>query len=87
MYQYFWNCYSCQSSGTSRYAMFGVLRPLPDPEKPWEDISMNFAVGLPQCEWFDAVWVVVNILSKMRHFVPCHTMIAAVGLAKSFFGK
>ena len=63
---------------------FGVLRPLPVPEKPWEDISMDFVVGLPECEGFDAVWVVVDKLSKMRHFIPCHTTIDAVGLVKLF---
>jgi hypothetical protein len=62
--------------------MLGVLRPLPVPEKPWEDISMDIVVGLPECEGFNAVWVVVDRLSTMRHFIPCHTTIDAVGLAK-----
>ena len=82
--QYVWNCHNCQRSRTSRHAMFGVHRPLSVPEKPWEVISMDFVVGLPECEGFDAVWVVVDRLSKMRHFVPCHTTIDAVGLAKLF---
>jgi hypothetical protein len=55
---------------------------LPVPEKPWEHISMDFVVGLPECEVFDAVWVVVDRLRKMRHFIPCHSTIDAVGLAK-----
>jgi len=53
--QYVWNCHSCQRSRTSRHVTFGVLRPLPVPEKPWEDISMDFVVGLPECEGFDTV--------------------------------
>jgi hypothetical protein len=45
--QYVRNCHSCQRSRTLRHATFGVLRPLPVPEKPWEDISIDFVVGLP----------------------------------------
>jgi hypothetical protein len=45
---------------------------------------MDLVVGLPECEGFDAVWVVVDRLSKMRHFIPCHTAMDAVGLAKLF---
>jgi hypothetical protein len=36
--QYVRNCHSCQQSRSSRHSTFGVLRPLPVPEKPWEDI-------------------------------------------------
>jgi len=43
---------------------------------------MDFVVGLPECEGFDAIWVVVDRLSKMRHFIPCHTTIDTVGLAE-----
>ena len=82
--QYVRNCHSCQPAKTSRHGTFGVLRSLPVPQKPWEDISMDFVVGLPECEGFDAVCVVVNRLSKMRHFIPCHSTIDAVGLAKLF---
>jgi hypothetical protein len=82
--QYVWNCHSCQRSRTPRHPMFWVLQHLPVTGKPWEDISMDFVVGLPECEGFDAVWVVVNRLSKMGYFIPCHTTIDAVGLAKLF---
>jgi hypothetical protein len=82
--QYIRNCHCCQYSGTLRHATFGVLRPLPVPEILWEDISMDLVVRLPECEGFDAVWVVVDRLSKMRHFIPCHTQIDAIGLTKLF---
>jgi hypothetical protein len=45
---------------------------------------MDFIVGLPECEGFDAIWVVVGRLSKMRHFIPCDMTIGAVGLAQLF---
>lgn len=65
VYQYVRKCYSCEFAMTSRHATFRVLRPSPVPEKPWEDISMDFVVGLPECEGCDAVSVVVDRLSKM----------------------
>ena len=82
--RYVRSCAKCQKSRTSRHASFGVLRPLSVRNKPWEDISMDFVTGLPECEGHDAIWVVVDRLSKMRHFVPCKTTINARGLAEMF---
>jgi len=82
--RYVRSCAECQKSRTGRHASFGVLRPLSVPDKPWEDISMDFATGLPECEGYDAIWVVVDRLSKMRYFVPCRTTVDARGLAEMF---
>ena len=82
--RYVRSCAECQRSRTGRHASFGVLRPLPVAEKPWEDISMDFVTVLPECEGYDAIWVVVDRLSKMRHFVPCRTTVDARGLAAMF---
>jgi hypothetical protein len=45
---------------------------------------MDFVTGLLECKGYDAIWVVVDRLSKMRHFVPCHTTVDARGLAEMF---
>jgi len=45
---------------------------------------MDFVVGLPECEAFDAICIVVDRCSKMRHFIPCHTNINAIEMAKLF---
>jgi hypothetical protein len=45
---------------------------------------MDFVIRLPECVRYDAIWVVVDRLSKMWQFIPCHTTIDAVGLAKLF---
>jgi hypothetical protein len=78
------NCAECQKSRTGRHASFGVLRPLSVPEKPWEDISMDFVTGLPGCEGYHAIWVVMDRLSKMRHCIPCQPTLDARGLAEMF---
>jgi transposase InsO family protein len=78
------NCHTCQRSRTARHAPFGVLRPLPIPDRPWQDIAMDFVTGLPPSQGYDAIWVVIDRLTKARHFVPCHTTVDATALADMF---
>jgi hypothetical protein len=52
----------------------GLLQPLSIPEWKWDDISMNFIVGLPlTARKFDSIWVIVDRHSKSSHFKPIHT--------------
>jgi hypothetical protein len=69
--RYTCNCHTCQRTKLSRHVLFGVLRPLPIPDRPWQDISMDFVMGLPWSNGYDAIWVVVDHLTKERHLVPC----------------
>ena len=78
------NCHPCQRSRTARHAPFGILRPLAIPDRPWSSISMDFVTGLPWSEGSDAIWVVVDRLTKGRHFVPCRSTIDAKDLADLF---
>jgi len=82
--QYVRNCHKCQQFRSSRHSTFGVLRPLSVPDTTWEDISMDSVVGLPECEGYDAIWVVGNRLSKTRHFIHCHIRIDSAEMAKLF---
>jgi hypothetical protein len=80
--RYVQSCAECLRSRTSRHASVGVLRPLPVLEKPSDDITMDFVSGLPQCDGYDAIWVVVDRLSKMRQFEPCRTTVDARGFGE-----
>jgi len=82
--RYVQNCQNCQRSRGSRDSTFAVQRSLAVPDRPCRDISMHFVVGLPECEGFDTIWVVVDRLLRTQHFIPCHTTIDALGLAKLF---
>jgi len=82
--RYVANCHICQRSRTTRHAPFGILCPLSSPYRPWQDISMDFVTGLRWSSGNDAIWVVVDRLTKMRHLVPCRTTIDAPLLADLF---
>jgi hypothetical protein len=85
--RYIRNCHTCQRSHTARHAPFGLLKPLPIANKPWEEISMDFVTGLPWSEGYDAIWVVVDRFTKMRHLVPCRTTTDASQLAEMFIDR
>ncbi|KAL0288801.1 UNVERIFIED_CONTAM: hypothetical protein Sangu_2642000 [Sesamum angustifolium] len=49
----------------------GKLRPLSIPEWKWEKFTMDFVVGLPHTlRKHDAIWVIVDRLTKSAHFLP-----------------
>jgi hypothetical protein len=52
----------------------GPLQSLPIPTWKWEDISMDFIVGLPRTtKGYDSIWVIVDRLTKIAHFLPVKT--------------
>ena len=69
--RYVCNCHTCQRSKATHQKIHRWLKPLEIPQQPWKDLSMDFVVGLPESEGYNAIWVVVDRLSKMKHLVPC----------------
>ena len=66
----------------------GELQPLPIPAWKWEDISMDFIVGLPKTsKGFDSIWVVVDRLTKQAHFLPVKIRYPVIGYAKLYIDR
>ena len=77
-------CELCQRSKSSRNKV-GLLQPLPVPEQPWHNISMDFIMGLPQTpDKNDAVLTFVDRLTKYVHLIPTKSTIDAEGTAQLY---
>ena len=67
--RYIAKCDTCQKVKAVYLKSAGELQPLPIPAWKWEDISMDFIVGLPKTsKGFDSIWVIVDRLTKSAHF-------------------
>ena len=71
--EYVCSCDSCQPNKATRHKKYGLLDPLDIPNGPWDDISMDFIVGLPESGGHTKIWVVVDWCSKIAHFIPLST--------------
>ncbi|KAH0613403.1 uncharacterized protein H6S33_005289 [Morchella sextelata] len=82
--RYLRNCDTCQRSKSNTHGKLGVLRSLPIPEQPWQEVSMDFVTGLPESEGYDAIMVVVDRLTKIRHLLPCNTTVNSEDVAQLY---
>jgi hypothetical protein len=80
-------CTTCNKA-KSRLNPHGIYMPLPVPSVPWEDIFMDFILGLPRTKrGRDSIFVVFDHFSKMAHFIPCHKSDNASHVADLFFSE
>ena len=64
-------CLTCQKIKAEHQRPSGLLQPLEIPEWKWEHVTMDFIVGLPKSKTnHDAIWVIVDRLTKSAHFLP-----------------
>jgi hypothetical protein len=72
--QYVSKCDTCQRIKASHLKSAGTLQPLSIPSCKWDDINMDFIVGLPNTSrHHDSIWVIVDRLTKVARFPPVHT--------------
>ena len=78
-------CQVCQQAKHEHCKYPGLLCPLPIPDGPWEDVSMDFIEGLPKSHGYSAILVVVDRYTKYSHFIPLKHPYTAAAIAEVFF--
>ncbi|KAL5540026.1 hypothetical protein UlMin_046190 [Ulmus minor] len=83
--KYVEKCLTCQQVKAEHQRPGGELQPIKVPEWKWEEIAMDFIVGLPKTtNKYDSIWVVVDRLTKSAHFLPVRTTYTADQLAELY---
>ena len=58
------------------------------PKWKWEEVGMDFIVGLPRTQrGYDFIWVIVDRLTKVAHFIPIKTTYSGVKLAELYMER
>ena len=81
-------CDVCQRVKAEHQRPAGLLQPLPIPEWKWEEVGMDFITGLPRTQTgCDFIWVIIDRLTKVAHFIPVKTKYGGNKLAELYMDR
>ena len=81
-------CDVCQRVKAEHQRPAGLLQPLKVPEWKQEEIIMDFIVGLPRTrDGYDSIWVIVDRLTNVAHFIPVKTTYIGARLAELYISR
>jgi hypothetical protein len=82
--RYVSECDTCRKIKADYMKLRVLLQSISISEWKWDNISMDFIVGLPlTAHKFDLIWVIMDRLSKSTHFIPIHTCYDARRMQRS----
>ena len=65
-----------------------IVATIADTEWKWDKLGMDFITGLPRTRsGYDSIWVVVDRLTKVAHFIPVKTTYTSAKLAKIYMTR
>jgi hypothetical protein len=86
--EYVARCDSCHRIKTEHQSPAGLLQSLQIPQWKWDEIGMDFIVGLPHTRAsYDSIWVVVDRLTKAAHFILVKTTYSSAVLAELYMSQ
>ena len=78
-------CLTCQKVKSEHKRPAGLLQPLDIPVWKWDDIAMDFVLGLPRTKsGNDTLWVIVDRLTKSAKFIPMNNQWDMDQLARAY---
>jgi hypothetical protein len=81
-------CDTCQMVKAEHQRPAGLLQPMQIPEWKWEEVGMDFIVGLPRTQkGYDSIWVIVDRLTKVTRFLPVRTTYSNARLAELYMER
>ena len=79
------SCIQCRQAKSTSHP-HGLYTLLPISHSPWTDLSIDFVLGLPKSQQGkDFVFVIIDHISKMAHFIPYRKTDDAKHVADLFF--
>jgi RNase H-like domain found in reverse transcriptase/Reverse transcriptase (RNA-dependent DNA polymerase)/Integrase zinc binding domain/Retroviral aspartyl protease/Zinc knuckle len=82
-------CQTCKMSKPSNQKPYGLLNPLSVPSYPWESVGIDFVGPLPESRnrdgQYDAITVIICLLTAMVHLIPSRINYNATQLAELVF--
>ncbi|WVZ81457.1 hypothetical protein U9M48_028832 [Paspalum notatum var. saurae] len=86
--KYVSECDVCKRVKADHLKPGGMLQPLNISAWKWEDIHMDFVVGLPRTQkGYDSIWVIIDRFTKSAHFLRVKTVYRANTYAELYIAK
>jgi hypothetical protein len=81
-------CDTCQKVKAKYQRPTRLLQPLQVPEWKWEEIVIDFIMGLLRTQLgYDFIWVIVDRLTKVAHFIPVKMTYTEPQLAELYMSR
>ena len=77
----------CQQMKNYAQQPFGLPMPNKMPNGPWEIISMDSIMQLPESNGYNTICVIVNKLTKRAYFIPINNQFSSKDIAQLLYDK